>query len=135
MGNIKVRVLVAMVVAVFASIAVPVTAQRADWDPALKWEVASPEGTQVAFVRRDDRGRVYYWVTMVYQGGQRPFGTEPGQKAMKRYYYAANCPEGLFFQYEEYNKTWTQPRGADEVRGTTPGIGYKYVCEKYGPRK
>ena len=112
----------------FASLALPIGRNSAT---AQTWEVASPHGTQVAFDRRDDQGRIHYQARMVLADG----------RAMRASYYAADCSKGLLHGYNWATKQWETPLrvtdGAIDGEGTisigsTAGVAYKYACAKYG---
>jgi opacity protein-like surface antigen len=132
MRNGGIRVLVAMVVALLASVAMPVGRNSA---AAQNWEVAG-DGLQVAFDRRDDQGRIYYQLRRVYPDG-RP-------TIMGAYPNAADCSKGLLYRYNVATKNWETPmpvtEGSEEgsikegrvgIRSVS-GVAYKYVCGKYG---
>lgn len=120
MGKLRVRVPAAMVVALLASVAMPVGKNSAT---AQNWEVASPFGTLVAFDRRDDQGLIYYRVRMTVH-------ETPGKP------YAADCSKSLVYSYDEVGRKWHTPFRTTELpTNSTMALGYRYACEKYGSKQ
>ena len=122
MENINVRVFVARVMALLASVAAPVT-------NAQSWETINP-GAQVAFDRRDDEGRIYFRMRNLVKDG-RP-AVEPGGTPSKMVSYkAADCSKGLLYNYSEYSKQWGDPRKVDLRIGSYSDVAFDYVCKTF----
>lgn len=123
MGNINsVRVFVATVIALLASIAVPVT-------NAQTWETVNTYA-QVAFDRRDGEGRIYFRARWLLKNGRlaREPGGTPSQMVS---YHAVNCSNGLHYAYKESSKQWGEPDQLSLSRGSFIDVVSDYACRNF----